>query len=588
MDIKFTGKYKSVTTFTWTDVPNLAIITGPNGTGKSQLLELIHNTLINKYGTTERVTITDFQIKPNEVTFLKGEWQLQNTAYVDLSTIQQFRNNQFQQFQQNNPIKNLDERTIRRYHTYQNIISRIGKSNTSEVSREEFAEHFPEVYFELESQISQNIGELFYSYRLSEIECQAKGMSPEAIIDKIGEKPWTVMREIIRESRLPFEINDPASYGIRDSFQLTLTNSISKENINFTDLSSGEKVLISLIFYLYNSLEKKIFPKLLLLDEPDAHLHPSMSQQFLNVVKNVLVDKFGVRVIMTTHSPSTVILAPNESIYEMSRFEPRIRKSPTKNHSVSLLTAGLVYVGEGTKYFLVEDKDDVSFYSYCYNQLTTENQIDADIPLVFIPASTKDKSGGKDVVQNWVNKLQKSGIVNIVHGLIDADSGNSVSEGVFKIDRYSIENYLVDPLIVYAALIDMEKNPTVPGLKLSIGEEYKLKSLPSHTLQKVADNIISKVEPELIKYFSDFNTTTKTERVNVIFNEEIILSYPNWILNRRGKTILNEVYNKIFTSRIINFNTLFKAFRKLNMFPKDLVDKFKELKMNATDIRNEI
>lgn len=56
------------------------------------------------------------------------------------------------------------------------------------------------------------------------------------------------------------------------------------------------------------------------------------------------------------------------------------------------------------------------------------------------------------------------------------------------------------------------------------------------------------------------------------------LFYPKWLLNRRGKTILNELYNNIFTSPIINFSTLFKALRKLNMFPKDLVDELTEIK----------
>ena len=380
---------------------------------------------------------------------------------------------------------------------------------------------------------------------------------------------------------MPFEINDPSENGIRDGFQLKLTHQILNEEISFNDLSSGEKVLISLVFYLYNSQEKKIFPKLLLLDEPDAHLHPSMSQQFLNVIKNVLVDKFGVQVIMTTHSPSTVILAPEESIYEMSRVEPRIIKSPSKNHSVSLLTAGLVYVGEGTKYFLVEDNDDVIFYSYVYNQLTLENKINADIPLVFIPASTKDKSGGKDVVQNWVGKLRESGIVNIINGLIDADSGNQVSDGVYKIDRYSIENYLIDPIIVYATLMDKEVNPVIEGINLTIGEEYKLKSLDIELLQKIADTIISIIEPELIEKFTDFNVDLEKNKVEVEYSNGVKLQYPIWLLNRRGKTILNELYNSKFTSRVVNFTTLFKSFRKLNMFPNDLINKLIEIKNGA-------
>lgn len=579
MDINFTGKYKSITSFSWTNIPDFVVITGPNGTGKSQLLDLIYNTITNRQGTTQKATITGRVIKPDEVTFLKGEWQLQNTGHVSLFTIQQQMDGYYNNFRQGNYRQNQDGQ-IKMFYAFQEILKKTGKQQNT-ITKEEFFEHFPEVLLEQESQLSQKIGEVFYNYRLSEIELLAQKLTDKEIIEKIGEKPWVVLKEIIKESKLPFEFNDPSTSGIRDGFQLKLTHQILKEEINFSDLSSGEKVLISLVFYLYNSQEKKVFPKLLLLDEPDAHLHPSMSQQFLNVIKNVLVDKFGVQVIMTTHSPSTVILAQTDSIYEMSRVEPRIRKSPSKNHSVSLLTAGLVYVGEGTKYFLVEDNDDVSFYSFAYTQLTTENQINSDIPLVFIPASTKDKSGGKDVVQNWVNKLQESGLVNIVQGLIDADSGNEISDGVYKIDRYSIENYLADPILVYAALIDKEKNPPIQDLKLSVGEEYKLKSLPEDILQKVADTIIALVEPELKNYFPDFDQTKETEKVEVLFINGTKLFYPKWLLSRRGKTILNEVYNKIFTSPIINFSTLFKALRKLNMFPKDLVDKLTEIKTGA-------
>ena len=579
MEIKFDGKYKSITRFNWTEIPDFVVITGPNGTGKSQLLDLIHNTIINKENTTERVAISGKSIKPDEVIFLKGEWQLQNTSNVNLSTIQQKMDGYYNNFKGSQYARN-QQGHLKMFYACQEIVRITGKQPPN-VSREEFDKYFPEILIEQENQISQKIGEVFYNYRLSEIELLAKNKSADEIKKELGEKPWIVLREIIKESKLPFDVNDPSESGIRDGFQLKLTHQIIKEEINFNDLSSGEKVLIALVFYLYNSQEKKVFPKLLLLDEPDAHLHPSMSQQFLNVIKNVLVDKFGVQVIMTTHSPSTVILAPNDSIYEMSRVEPRISKSPSKNHSVSLLTAGLVYVGEGTKYFLVEDNEDVSFYSFAYNQLTTENQIDANIPLVFIPASTKDKSGGKDVVQNWVNKLQESGLVNIVQGLIDADSGNTVSDGVYKIDRYSIENYLADPILVYAALIDKEKNPPIEGVKLSVGEEYKLKSLPTETLQKVADTVISIVEPELKKYFPDFNQSKETERIKVEFVGGTKLFYPKWLLTRRGKTILNELYNNIFSSTIVNFTTLFKALRKLNMFPIDLVNKLAEIKTGA-------
>ena len=575
MNINFTGKYKSITDFSWVNVPDFVVITGPNGSGKSQLLDLIYNTIIQKEGNKERVTI-DFPINPDEITFLKGEWQLQNTGFIDLSTIQQSLNQKFQQFKENRNDKR-NEQEIKRHYVFQSVLSKSGKGNINLITKEEFVELFPEIYIEQESQLSQKIGEIFYNYRLSEIERQAKGYNQEKILNEIGQKPWIVLREIIKESKLPFSINDPSTNGIRDSFHLKLTNTILNEEVNFQDLSSGEKVLISLMFYLYNSQEKNVFPKMLLLDEPDAHLHPSMSQQFINVVKNVLVEKYGVKVIMTTHSPSTVMLSPYDSIFEMSRSEPRIKKSSSKNHAVSLLTSGLVYVGESTKYFLVEDNDDVNFYSYIYNQLTTENQIDSEIPLVFIPASTKDKSGGKDVVQNWVNKLQDSGLTQIIQGLIDADSGNIDSDGVYKIDRYSIENYLADPIFVFATLIDKEKAPIIEGINLQIGEEYKLKSLSNIELQKIVDKILILVKPKVVEVFNDFNPS-EDELVTIEYNSGHQIKLPKWLLHRRGKSIINEVFNDVFTSPIINFKTLFKAMRKLNMFPIDIIDKLTAIK----------
>jgi len=88
MDIRFQGKYKSLTDFEWINIPNFVVLTGPNGSGKSQLLDIIHNTIINKRNTSERVSISGIPINSSEVTYLKGEWQLQNTNHVNLSTIQ--------------------------------------------------------------------------------------------------------------------------------------------------------------------------------------------------------------------------------------------------------------------------------------------------------------------------------------------------------------------------------------------------------------------------------------------------------------------------------------------------------------------
>ena len=43
-----------------------------------------------------------------------------------------------------------------------------------------------------------------------------------------------------------------------------------------------------------------------------------MTRHLLNVIKDVLVERYNVRTILTTHSPSTVALAPADSIFVMS------------------------------------------------------------------------------------------------------------------------------------------------------------------------------------------------------------------------------------------------------------------------------
>ena len=578
MNIKFRGKYKSLTDFDWNNIPMFSVITGPNGTGKSQLLNIIYNTIVNNNQERERVQIENCIVQRQEVSFLKGEWNLSNTSSTDLSTIQQKRNNYYNTFKQNNVrADNISQRAL--YAQFQLIKQTLGK-NQNQITKEEFEEHFPEIIIEQEQQLSQKIEEIFYNYRLSEIEAKALGKNDEEIVADIGEKPWVVLKEILKESKLPFQFNNPENNGIRDSFQLKAVNEISGDTVNFNDLSSGEKVLISLVFYLYNSQEKNIFPKVILMDEPDAHLHPTMAQQFINVIKNVLVDKFGVRVIMTTHSPSTVVLTPEESLFEMSRTAPRIVKSQSKNHTISLLTSGLVFVGEGTKYFLVEDKDDVDFYSYLFDHLTDIDLLKGDIPLVFIPASIKNKSGGKDVVQNWVNKLQDSGLQELIQGLIDLDSGNEPSDGVYIIDRYSIENYLIDPIVTYAALMDKNIHNQEINLGLKLGEEYKLKSLDTENLQRIADTIFEKVEILLPNYFDDYNPDVENIKEPIAFTNGITLQYPNWIIKRRGKTLLNQVYNELFNNRNVHFGSLTKALKKINFIPNDLLELFKRLKLN--------
>jgi AAA15 family ATPase/GTPase len=568
MDLRFTGKYKSISEFEWNDIPRFSIITGKNGTGKSQLLELIKGSIFHEISG---LVFDGEAYSPHDVTFLKSEWELNPTGSINLITIQQQEQEFYNAYRNEGSWHTMSNRPRLKAALYETK-NRLNGKAPIKTSLDEFLSVFPELLIEYENQLGQKISQIFYEYRLKEIQLLSDNQPIDKIILSIGPKPWDVLRDIIHAASLPFEFSNPSNLKIRDTYEFQLKNTITDQNVILSNLSSGEKVLLSLIFLLYNSQEKGVFPKLMLLDEPDAHLHPSMSKQLIDVVNNLLVQKYGVRVIMTTHSPSTVVLTPLEGLYEMTLSSPRIRKAQTKNEIVSLLTEGLVYVGEGTKYFIVEDKDDVEFYSSVYKYGVSEKIITGTIPMVFMPASTKEQSGGKTIVESWAVKLQSSGLDMLIQGLIDEDSGNVTSPGVHKIRRYSIENYLVDPIITYAALMDRNEHNNIIDVGLRFGEEYKLRIADQELLTRISNAILAVAQPKVETYFPDYKPVEDSAPVTVSFPNKIILEYPSWIISRRGKTILNQAYHAAFKPGLINFSTLNRALHKVNFYPIELIE----------------
>jgi ABC-type cobalamin/Fe3+-siderophores transport system ATPase subunit len=126
MDIIFNGKYKSITKFEWKNIPSFVVITGPNGTGKSQLLELINATFYPQHNINQRVAIIGRNFKSKEVTYLKGEWEMNNANTINLSSILAQRNSYFGGFKNRNVGYSPVAQT-RIYDTFNEIQSKLGK-----------------------------------------------------------------------------------------------------------------------------------------------------------------------------------------------------------------------------------------------------------------------------------------------------------------------------------------------------------------------------------------------------------------------------------------------------------------------------
>ena len=114
-----------------------------------------------------------------------------------------------------------------------------------------------------------------------------------------GDAPWKVINGILNSVHMLYEFEVPHedNYSPYLPYEPKFVKKDIRTEVKISELSSGEKILIALAFALYNNDHVTQLPKILLLDETDASLHPSMSKQYLHILKNVFVKKLGIKVI---------------------------------------------------------------------------------------------------------------------------------------------------------------------------------------------------------------------------------------------------------------------------------------------------
>lgn len=292
-------------------------------------------------------------------------------------------------------------------------------------------------------------------------------LNEEEFVAKHGAPPWQFVNQILEACSLDFRVDHPPMHEIV-SYEPKLRKLTSDVVMRFQDLSSGEKVLMSFALCLYNAEDDrqvKRFPKLLLLDEVDAPLHPSMAASLIRTIQDVLVRDKNVAVILTTHSPSTVALAPDEAIFAMNPSGPRVEKI-SRSTAVSLLTAGVPTISmsfDGRRQVFVESRTDAYLYDMLYQKL--KSRISSERSLVFVQVGNNSESGGEHnsgcaQVIRLVERLSEGGN-GTVFGLVDWDGGRRETSRIHVLSpdvRDGLESLLFDPVLL-AALIIRENKP---------------------------------------------------------------------------------------------------------------------------------
>ena len=327
-------------------------------------------------------------------------------------------------------------------------------------------------------------------------------LTEEEFCNRHGNPPWNFVNEVLTHAKLDFSISYPESYTAID-FTSKLTKLSTGVEINFSDLSSGEKILMSFAFCLYYSRDDRQLiqkPKLLLFDEIDAPLHPSMSRHLINTITETLVKKHDVHVIMTTHSPSTVAIAPAESVYIMKPSEAGLHKV-NKSQAIALLTAEIPTLSinfDGRRQVFVESSNDAKYYDAIYKIL--RSNLNSERSLTFIAVGVKNSKGedvgsGCNQVTHIVDSLVEHGNES-VFGLIDWDKKNQPKDRIVVLAynrRYAIENCLLDPLLV-ATLVIRESKEFRAEIGLKESECYtNLHNMTAERYQTFVNHVQTKV-----------------------------------------------------------------------------------------------
>ena len=225
--------------------------------------------------------------------------------------------------------------------------------------------------------IANVVSEVFATYKVDQFIWAHKRIETEprpysALLDEHRRKyppPWNILRDVLSEMRVAagddglfnFEFSDPDTYELhmenyeQFQFQTQMTNRTSGAQYDLDSLSSGERVLMALCLSSFNQQLGRRRPRLLLLDELDAVLHPSMVAALVITLKTLFV-AHGTMVLMTSHSPMTVAALDETDIFRVVRQGMNVRiVATTKADAIDELSEGIATVDMGLRIAAYED-----------------------------------------------------------------------------------------------------------------------------------------------------------------------------------------------------------------------------------------
>lgn len=316
----------------------------------------------------------------------------------------------------------------------------------------------------------------FFKYNISRIEFQrnsaiAKKWDSEGVLE-YGAFPdvWEPLRDLTKNlmPHLEFSRVETENY---DNMRCLFKVHSDGSEVDFDDLSSGEK---SIVQTLYPVIERSIFEKLkefvpsvvvptrkdiIIIDEPELHLHPSLQEKLLNYLRKLAIAE-DLFVLIATHSPTIIdssdqsdilLLKSKEDVLENENQAIRLDGHAASLRVVQEAIGSVFPVTTSKPILIVEGADRVKVKNYSDKQLYTF--IDPRfLQINILPGGGKEDcirilSGGRSALALNPFAIKLFALVDR-----DLEIEDISTEGAFQLPVCMVENLLLKPEILREAV----------------------------------------------------------------------------------------------------------------------------------------
>jgi len=440
ISLKLISRYKSLQDgFEWKDIPAFAVITGVNGVGKTQLLEVIRGRSDNSNSRAFQGIVREIASPAGPENLVFSENTVQRglslnglIEYVkngdqrlvtirnldqDIANFQNYINDSHRRLlevtekvgrlQIENDIRDYEEH-IRRLQNqrisvnifaYDEELKRIAlhlKKTVEELSEDEIRQYAIDNFESLNTvdELTRYLASENTKYMKRVTYLAETGQKEETDLLVAQERPYQTINRIFHQYGFDyFEMLNPFPYDSKLNGEIRFQGK-EGEVVDYNSLSTGEQAIVQFVIWSYGQDFRGNRLNTMVLDEPDAHLHPSMCKMMVEIFTAMSAKKEigggGIRIIMTTHSPSTVAFTPEGSLFVMRR-EPdnkRVIKPATSEEAVEILSDGIFTFSRAMSHFtllsssskqnlvFVEGKTDVAHFTTAMQALGYDLDVD--------------------------------------------------------------------------------------------------------------------------------------------------------------------------------------------------------------------